>query len=262
MSVPPPPPRRRNAPEFGGSAAANPPPPPPPDPEARAQRRAEEEREQSSSQRRWIAVLAGVLVIAIIAVAAIVALSGGNGKKKEKDRETVASTAVNLKVGQLQLVSVQGGGELPPDLADQVLGVIGQYVDDGIVGPLRKGTADDQKLAAIFDAGAIARLATDRPVLLDEGLPKATGNIKITAPPVNMLGLASGPAVVLMTTAIDFKIKAELSSGTVTIHRQGTLVFVRQDSGEWQITGWTLHVDRNGTGVQATTTAPPTTVAQ
>ena len=255
MSVPPPPPRRRNAPDVDSGPGAAPPPPPRPDLEARAARRAEQ---KSTSQRRWwLTVVAGVLAIALIAVVAVVVM-GGDDKKKEGPKFE-ASTAVDLKVGNLDIVSPQSTGSFPPELADQLISVIGKYVDDGIVTPLRKGKADDQKMAALFDLAANNRLAGDRVALLDEGFPKAVGKIKITAPPVNFLALASGPAILLVTAAIDLKIRARLATGTATIHRVGTLVFAKQQSGDWLITGWTLHVDRAGPGVEVTTTTAPAT---
>ncbi len=257
MSAPPPPPRRRDAPGVGG---APPPPPPPPDREAREARRAEE---TSSSQRRWwLTIISGVLAIALIAVVALVLMKNGDDKPSEPEFE--ASTAVDLKVGQLQVVSPQGGeNAFPSEIAEELLALTGQYVDEGIVVPLRKGAANDEKLGAIFDLAALNRLATDRAVLVDEGFPEAVGKVSVTAPPVNFLALASGPSVLLVTGAVDLTVKARLADGTATIHRMGTFVFAKQQSGEWRITGWTMHVDRTGPGVATTTTAAttPTTVA-
>jgi hypothetical protein len=254
MSVPPPPPRRRAAPEAGSA----PPAPPRPNLEARAARRAEE---QATSQKRWwLSVIGGLLGVAIVAVVAIVAFGGGGDKKKDGPTFE-ASTAVDLKVGNLDIVSPSGQGAFPPELAEELIGVIGKYVDEGIVAPLREGKATDPELQKVFDLGAINRLTADRAVLLDEELPEAVGKIDITAPPVNMLALASGPKIILVTTAVDLSVEAETETGTVTVHRTGTLVFAQAQGGEWRITGWTLHVDRGGPGVPTTTTlAPATTV--
>lgn len=256
MSVPPPPPRRRAAPDSNGTptGGAVPPPPPPPDRQAREQRRAEE---RTSSQRRWwLTVVAGVLAIALIAVAVVVVSSGS----KQKKPTFKASTSVDLKLGDLSVASVTGTGTLDADTGNLLLKQIGNYVEEGVVRPLRKGKADETKLDPIFDLAALSRLKADRAVLLDEGLPKAVGEVKITAPPVNMLGLSSGLAFVAVSTSIDLDIRARTTKGTVTIHRKGTLVFEKSQSGQWVITGWTLHVDRAGPGVEVTTsTAPATT---
>lgn len=213
--------------------------------------------EKSSSQRKWwLTIVSGVLAIALIAVVALVLM---NSEDKPGKPEFEASTAVDLKVGQLQVVSPQGGDSaFPPELAEELLALTGQYVDEGIVVPLRKGTANDEKLGALFDLAAVNRLATDRAVLIDDGFPKAVGKVSVTSPPVNFLALASGPSVLLVTGAIDLTVKARLADGTATIHRTGTFVFAKQQSGEWRITGWTMHVDRTGPGVATTSTAPTT----
>ena len=254
MSVPPPPPRRRAAPDSNGTPTGGATPaPPPPNLEAREQRRAEA---RATSQRRWwLTVLAGVLSIAIIAVIAVVVSSSS---KKEKPTFN-ASTSVDLKLGDLAVASVTGTGTLDKDTGNQLLKQIGNYVEDGIVTPLRKGKADEQKLDSLFDLAALNRLKTDRAVLLDEGLPKAVGEVKITSPPVNMLGLSSGLAFVAVSTSVDLDIRARTASGTVTIHRKGTFVFEKSQSGEWVITAWTIHVDRAGPGVAVTTTTAPAT---
>jgi hypothetical protein len=254
MSVPPPPPRRRNAPD------GSPPAPPPVNREARAARRAEE---RGSSRKKTVLMIGGSLAaVAVIAVVAI-ALMGGSDKKEGP--EFKESTFVDLKVGPVDVASVNPNlgqpQNFPKELQDLLIARIGAYVDDGIVIPLREGKADSTKLAEVFDQPALARLGTaEGAALLDQGLPKAVGEVKIEAPPIEMFGLSSDNGnMLLVTVTIDFQVTAETKTGDVQIRRSGTLVFARDLEDNWNITGWTLHVDRSGAGVVTTTTAPAAT---
>ena len=254
MSVPPPPPRRRDAPTFVA------PDPPPIDPEARAARRAEE---RNGGDRRWVWIVASVLVVILIAGGAALALSGGGG---DSSSNVKASTTVDLKAGALKIESVSVfpplPKEFPTDVRDKVLKTIGTYIDKGIVASLRTSKADDAGLAPAFDAGAAAKLTgPDRAVLLDEGLPKAVGNLKVTTPPVPLTALSAADGNVQLVAAdIKLEITAHAASGLVKISRSGTLVFALQLSGDWRITGWTLHIDRSGPGLpSAPTSTTPTT---
>jgi hypothetical protein len=151
--------------------------------------------------------------------------------------------------------------EFTPEVRDAILSTIGSYVDEGTVVPLRKGTAVDAELEKIFDLSAISRLAgTDRSLLLDEGLPKAVGTVKVTTPPVAMTALADIEGKILLVTAtVDLAVEARAKRGVMTVQRTGTLVFIQQGDGSWRITGWTLHVERGGPGVATTPTTVPTT---
>jgi hypothetical protein len=173
---------------------------------------------------------------------------------------------VDLKVGDTKIESVSAPlalpTEFPPDIRDKVLKAIDTYVEKGIVVGLRTGKADDTGLALVFDPGATARLAgSDRAVLLDEGLPKAVGKVTVTTPPVPLTALSGVDGkVVLVTAGINLDIKARAEKGVVTISRAGDLVFALQITGDWRITGWTLHVGRSGPGVTPSpTTTTPTT---
>jgi len=254
MSSPPPPPRRR----APGAAASTPPAPPPVDPDARAARRAEEGGARRG--RTVLKVVAGIAVLALVGVGVVIALGGDAGKEKPELR---TSTTVDLEAGELLIESVATlrAIEFTPEVRDSILSTIGGYVDEGTVGPLRKGAAVDAKLAAIFDQAAIAQLAgTDRSLLLDEGLPKAVGRVTVTTPPVGMTALADAEAkIVLVTAAVDFAVEARSNRGVMTVQRTGTLVFSQQGDGSWKITGWTLQVERGGPGVATTPTTAATT---
>jgi hypothetical protein len=154
------------------------------------------------------------------------------------------------------------GATAPPELADQVMSVIGEYVDNGIVPGLRTGKVQDADLSTAFDAAALAKLAgDDRGVLLDEGLPKAVGKLTITSPPANLTVLndAQG-ANLVVTAALDLDIKVRSAKGPYDIKRTGQLELVPTGSGGWIITGWDIDVSRTGNGLPASQQTP-TTVA-
>lgn len=203
-------------------------------------------------------IVAGVVVIALIAVGAVLVLSGGGGKSKPTLK---ASTSVDLKVGATKVESVSTPvplpTELPADVRDKVLAAIGAYVDEGIVAPLRKGTVDDAKLSVAFDTAAAARLTgTDRAVLVDEGLPKAIGEVVVKTPPVPLTALSEVDGkIVLVAADVVLDISSRSQQGVTKISRTGTLVFALQITGDWKITAWTLHVDRSGAGFAPATTS-------
>jgi len=196
------------------------------------------------------------VVVLVGAGVAVLASSGGSSGGPQFK----ASTSVKLTAGTTtleQMTFLKPPQNVLNDARNQILSLVGKYVDDAIVHPLRSGAADDTALAVVFDPAALARLAAgDRAILVDEGLPKALGGIAVTTPPVAMSALVdTSDKVTLVTATVDLKVTAQTKQGVVKITRSGTLVFALDASGAWKITGWTLHVDRTGPGVSL----PPTT---
>jgi hypothetical protein len=148
--------------------------------------------------------------------------------------------------------------------ADAVLKVVTDYVDAASVGPLRTAQPAGD-LASIFDAGALARVTgVDRAVMVDEGLPKVTGDLSVTAKPVDVVALADqGGAIVLATASLDLEITgdAHVRAGPLKVARRGDLVLAPDASGAWKITSFSVIVSRTGAGLDPTTTtlAAPTT---
>jgi hypothetical protein len=180
-----------------------------------------------------------------------------------KDTPTFkASTAVDLQPGTVTAAAASLNGTVAPEIPAQVLQVLGTYVEDGIVAPLRTGTADDAALATVFDPAAVAALVgTERAIVLDEGLPKAVGKVTVTTPPVPLTVLvdAEGKAIAV-SAGVQLAVSARAEKGLVQINRNGSFVFAPDGAGGWKITGWTLSTDRGGPGVTpASTPAPETT---
>ncbi len=204
------------------------------------------------------------MILALVAGAVVVL---GGDDKKTAAPEVDTSTTLELTIGDPVVASLNAFSlptDVPADVSQAVLGLVEDYANEATVVPLRKGTAKDAALGKLFDDPALAKLAAgDRALLVDEGLPKATGKIVVTAPPIGFTALmGDGGAVVMANAAIDLTITAEAKRGDVTIRRTGSLVLLQLLDSTWKVTGWTLHVERSGTGVQAgPTDAPTTTVA-
>jgi hypothetical protein len=236
----------------------------PPSGATRAERRVQQGNgDAGSGGRRGLiigGVVAAVLLLGIGAAFALGVFSGGGG---DEEAAPVASTNVDLEPGELQVFwPGLGPTATPEDLPDQVMGVIGEYVDNGIVPGLRTGKVKDADLGTAFDQAALAKLAgEDRAVLLDEGLPKAVGKLTITSTaPTNftVLNDAQGASLVV-TAALDLDVRVRSAKGPYDIKRTGQLELVPNGSGGWVITGWDIDVSRTGNGLTAAQQTPTTT---
>jgi hypothetical protein len=254
MSVPPPPPRRR---AHVDDVTASHFPPPPVEPSSRAARRASgRDAKRSSGRGRILLILSVVLAVALIGVGVLIAT--GSDDKEDEPPQVDRSTSVELSVNPVGFDSTNAYATLddfPRDVADGLRGALEAYVDLATVTPARKGAVvKDADLGTIFDQGAVARIIAmppDRDVLLDEGLPKATGRVQVKALPIDLYGLAEADGKVVLVTAV-------LTLGNyIEEARAGSIVYAPQSDGSWKITAWTLHVERSGPGVTAVT---PTTV--
>ena len=210
-------------------------------------------------------VVAAVLIVGVGAAFALGAFSGGDDGGEKAAPE--ATTNVDLQQGDV-IVYWPGLGPQPvnpADLPDQVMGAIGEYVDNGIVAGLRTGKVKDGDLSGAFDDAALAPLkGDDRGVVLDEGLPKAEGALRIESNPtaISVINDAQGTSQVA-TATVGFAIRARGPKGPYTIKRTGQVELTPDASGVWKITGWDLNIERSGSGLpvalQTPTTAPPAT---
>ncbi len=203
-------------------------------------------------------VVAAVLILGVGAAFALGAFGGGGSGD---EAAPVASTNVELTPGNVAVYWPglgYGGTKTAPELPDNVMSIIGQYVDNGVVPGLRTGKVQDADLGTAFDEAALAKLAgDDRGVLLDEGLPKATGKLTITSPPVNLTVLndADGNSLVV-AAAVDLDIRVNSDKGTYDIKRTGSFELTPDGAGGWKITGWDLNVSRTGKGLPAAQQTP------
>jgi len=212
-------------------------------------------------------VIAAVLIVGAGAAFALGAFSGGDDGGGGEQAAPKTSNNVDLQQGEV-IVYWPGFGPQPTNAAvlpDQVMSAIGEYVDNGIVAGLRTGKVNDADLSSAFDEAALAQLkGDDRPVVLDEGLPKAEGALNIESTPTNIAVLSDAQATSQVATAtVSFAISAKGPKGPYTINRTGQLEFTPDATGVWKITGWDLDIERSGSGLpvalQTPTTAPPPT---
>ena len=148
---------------------------------------------QSQTNRRLLLRLAsGVLVVA--AIVALAGCGGGGGDDEQvapaQSTTVVPNTNVSLQLGDVSADSAGPPAQFTPEQSQAILKVVGDYLTAATVDPLRAAKPAGD-LSALFDAGALARVTgPDRAVMLDEGLPKVTGDLNVTAQPVAVVGLA------------------------------------------------------------------------
>jgi hypothetical protein len=228
-----------------------------------AQSRAERRDQSRKRNRLLLGIGGGALVVAIIAV--VVALAGGGGDDKgtpaQQATTVVPNTNVSLQLGDVSTDSAGPPAQLPPEQSQAILKLVGDYLTAATVDPLRSAKPAGD-LSALFGAGALARVTgPDRAVMLDEGLPKVTGDLNVTAQPVAVVALADqGGSIVLATATIDLDIQGVIAGNgdPLRILRKGDLVLSPDASGAWKVTAFNIAVARSGGGLDPTTTTTPT----
>jgi hypothetical protein len=199
-----------------------------------------------------VVVVVAAVVVGALAVAGVFGGDSGGGGSGSATRSTTskASDDVQLTAGA---TSVQGPvlvTAFPAGVGDQVLESLRRYVDGATVRALHTGKAA-AGLASVVDPGVTAQLAgPDRSVLVDEGLPKATGAVDVRGPAVPLTALVDAdgkPLLVIATVQLD--VTTATGRGAVHIVRAGDLDFVPAADGTWQLTGYDLTVRRDGKGV-------------
>jgi hypothetical protein len=233
----------------------------------RAQRRAEEtnggyDDEDGGRSRRGLVIAGVIAALLIVGVGAAFALGVFSGDSNE-EAAPKASTNVKLEPGEVTVYWPgigPGGAATAPELPDQVMSAIGEYVDNGIVPGLRTGKVKDADLSDAFDAAALAKLAgDDRAVLLDEGLPKAIGKLTIKSTPTDLTVLNDAQGATLLVSAVlDLDIRVVGAKGAYDIKRTGQLEFAPDGAGGWKITGWDVDVSRTGKGLPVAQHTPTT----
>jgi hypothetical protein len=226
-------------------------------------------REESKRRRRLVlAVGSGVLAVAVVAVVVVIVAGGGDDSKNTaKGGTTVPAAATNvaLQLGEVSTESAGPPAQLSPEQAQAILTVVRGYLTAATVDPLRTAQPTGD-LSVLFDAGALARVTgVDRAVMLDEGLPKVTGDLDVTSQPVKVVALADqSGAIVLATATIDLDIQGatQVKGGPLRILRKGDLVLAPDPSGAWKVTAFNVVVARSGAGLDVTTTSSPTSTTQ
>ena len=196
-----------------------------------------------------IAVAAGLLVMAAV-IFFFVRSDGGSSPSTKKS----VSANVKLTLGGIQNANAGAPASLGDDAANQIMAAVGQYVDQGLVAPVKTGKPPAGDVAGLFDAGTQAAIqGPDKSVLFENGQPKLTGDFKPAAEPVVITALSDGNGqFVLATAAFTYRADEGVEGGTLNTARTIALTFT-PDNG-WKITGYDVTLTRQGAQVEGSTT--------
>lgn len=197
-----------------------------------------------------IAVAAGLLVMAAV-IFFFVRSDGGSGSSPSKKS---VSANVKLTLAGIQNANAGAPATLGADAANQIMAAVGQYVDQGLIAPVKTGKPPTGDVASLFDAGAQAAIqGPDKGVLFENGQPKLTGDFKPAAEPVVITALSDGNGqFVLATAAFAYRADEGVEGGTLNTARTIALTFT-PDNG-WKITGYDVTLTRQGAQVEGSTT--------
>ena len=196
-----------------------------------------------------IAVAAGLLVMAAV-IFFFVRSDGGSGSSPSKKS---VSANVKLTLAGIQNANAGAPATLGDDAANQIMAAVGQYVDKGLVAPVKTGKPPTD-VSGLFDAGTQAAIqGPDKDVLFENGQPKLTGDFKPAAEPVVITALSDGNGqFVLATAAFTYRADEGVEGGTLNTARTIALTFT-PDNG-WKITGYDVTLTRQGAQVEGSTT--------
>jgi hypothetical protein len=175
-----------------------------------------------------IAVAAGLLVIAAV-IFFFVRSDGGSSPSTKKS----VSANVKLTLAGIQNANAGAPATLGDDAANQIMAAVGQYVDKGLVAPVKTGKPPTD-VSGLFDAGTQAA-------------------IQPAAEPVVITALSDeNGQFVLATAAFTYHVDEGVEGGTLNAARSIALTFT-PDNG-WKITGYDVTLTRQGAQVEGSTT--------
>ncbi len=207
------------------------------------------------SRTRMVAGVSFAIVATVFA-----GCSGGGSSDSSSTNSTAAPAAkTNVAVPMGEVVADSAGppAQFTPEQSQAVMKVVTDYLAVATVFPLRTAKPVGE-LSGLFDGGALAAVTgVDRPVVLDEGLPKVTGDLNVVGQPVRIVALADQDGgIVLATATLDLDIQGatKVPGSPLRILRRGDLVLAPDAGGAWKVTGYNLAVARAGAGLDPTTT--------
>jgi hypothetical protein len=224
-----------------------------------------ERRDRTRRRNRIIGIVTGIVVVVAAAVVIFVVAGGGSDDNKTASTAPVTASrknSVSLPLGDVTADSAGPAVTVSPEQSRQVLDVLGAYVKDATVQPLRSGAAATADFATVFDAGTLAQATTtDRGVVLDEGLPKVTSNLNVVAQPIALVGLGDqGGNLTLVTAAVLLDVNGQTAVKGAPLHivRRADFVLAPDGAGGWKVTAYNMVVTRAGAGLDVTTTTTTT----
>jgi ketosteroid isomerase-like protein len=205
-------------------------------------------------------VTATALAALLVAGIAIASCSGGGGDDHAASTSTTKpKTTVDIPLGDVTADSAGPPATMSADQSQRVLDAVTTYVKGATVQPLQSGQPATADFGAVFDPPTLASAtSTDRAVVLDEGLPKVTGNLTVKAEPVTITGLGDQSGNVTLATArllLDVTGVTKVKGEPLHVARQATFVLQPDVSGTWKVTAYDMIVSRSGAGLTPTTTS-------
>jgi hypothetical protein len=191
-----------------------------------------------------VAISAGLLV----AAALIFLLARSDGGDSGPSKKPVSGD-VQLTLAGIQNANAGAPAALGDDPANQIMAAVGQYVDQGLVVPVKTGKPP-KDLSGLFDAGTQAAIqGPDKDVLFESGQPERTGDFKPAAAPVLIVALSDDNGqFVLATAGFTYLAETGVKGGTLKTTRNIALTFT-PENGQWKITGYDTSVTREGAEV-------------
>jgi hypothetical protein len=173
---------------------------------------------------------------------------GGSGPSKKP-----VSANVQLTLAGVQNANAGAPATFGDDAANQIMTAVGQYVDRGLVVPVKAGKPATD-VSGLFDAGTQAAIqGPDKDVLFESGKPALTGDFKPAAEPVIITALSDGNGqFVLATATFAYRADAGVEGGTLNTARTIALTFT-PENGAWKITGYDVSLTRQGAQVEGST---------
>jgi hypothetical protein len=219
---------------------------------SRAPARPQSEPTPSGPQRSrpiQIAVVAACSVLLLVAALVFFLQPEGDHDESAPPRKSVVGN-VQLVLGGINNANAGGPATLSDDAANQIMQLVGVYVDRGLVVPARE-SEPPQNVAELFDAGTQGAIqGPDKDVLFESGQPERTGDFKPAAEPVLITALSDGTGdFVLATAGFTYASEVGVKGGTLKTVR--TIAFtVAPEGGLWKITGYDVGVTREGAEVE------------
>jgi hypothetical protein len=217
---------------------------------------------RARTRPRRVAVTAAI--VALVAALGLAGCSGGDDASSSPPTTSIPrGTRIDLPLGDVSADSAGQAVTVSPEQSQAVLDVLRTYMKDATVEPLRSGKPATADLAAVFDATTLTpATTTDRGVVFDEGLPRATGNIDVVGQPVTLVGLGDqGGNLSLVTAAmlVDVKGQTAVKDDPIHIVRKADFVLTPDGGGAWKVTAYNMVVTREGGGLGTTTTTTTAT---
>jgi hypothetical protein len=195
-----------------------------------------------------VVVVSSVVLLGIAGLIFLLQRGGGDDSARPAKKKPVSGT-VQLVLAGTQNANAGAPATLTDEGANQIMQVVGAYVDRGLVAPVKTGKPPEN-IAELFDAGTqVAIQGPDKDVLFESGQPELIGDFKPAAEPVIITALSDGGGqFVLATATFNYSSEVAVKGGTLQTARTVTLTFV-PEGGQWKITGYDATVTRQGAQV-------------